>query len=99
MYPKINTLFENEQVKEILTRNENLVNQAAANVESFRNVLKDFVINHPEDFLGETLDETYKNIRLFTEVATAQYVTEITALYEEYLDIPSTSEDVINEYL
>ncbi len=99
MYPKINALFENEQVKEILTHNDNLIDQAVVDVESFRDVLKNFVVNHPEDFLGETLDETYKNIRLFTEVATAQYITEIVALYEEYLDISLTPEGVINEYL
>ncbi len=81
MFERINALMENEQVQEVLIANEELITEAAAQADEFSKVIKGFVIEHPEEFLGENTEETYKNIRLFAEVATAQYMTEITTLY------------------
>lgn len=86
MFERIDALMENTEVQEVLTANQELITEAAAQVDEFSKVLKGFVIEHPEEFLGENTEETYKNVRLFAEIATAQYMTEITTLYGSVME-------------
>jgi len=78
---QIQALMENEEVTNFLTENVEMLNEAEAAVGQFPTVLKQFVIEHPQEFIAESLDETFKNIRVFSEVATSQFITEVTSMY------------------
>jgi len=60
--------------------------------------LKNFTLEHPEEFLGENTEETYKNIRLFSEVATSQFMTELTHLCGSVIPEP-LQEAKVDDYL
>lgn len=79
----IETLLENESVKSFVELNETVIAEAEENVAQFKNDLKRFVLANPEEFLAESLNETRKNIRTFSEVATAQYMSEVSSFYSE----------------
>lgn len=96
MLKRVNALMESKEFREMFESNEELIQESAQHALNFAGVLKDFVINHPEEFIGEDLDVTYKNIRLFAEVATSQFLSEMSAMYSEFVKTPS---DIINEYL
>lgn len=80
MLQRVNALLESEG-SELLENYEDVVVEAISAVNDFQKELKAFVLNHPEDFIGENTEETFKNIRVFSEVGTAQYITEISNLY------------------
>ena len=41
-------------------------------------VLKPYIANNIEQFIGESLEDTIKNVRVFTEVATEHFLEEVT---------------------
>ncbi|MFW6246968.1 MAG: hypothetical protein ACOC22_02200 [bacterium] len=77
----IETLLENDSVKEFATKNEEVIKEAEEKTNQFRAFLKEFVLNNPKEFLAESLNETKKNIRTFSEVATAQFLAEVSSYY------------------
>ena len=96
----IATLLENEEIQDVLSENEQIIEEAADSVHNFNKVLKSFVLANPEEFIGESLDETFKNIRVFAEVATSQYLTEMSELSSSNLEIPEPiEEESIDSYL
>jgi len=46
-------------------------------IKEFPKTLKSFILANPSEFIGKNLDDTRKNIRVFTEVATAQFVNRL----------------------
>ena len=100
MSTKIQTLLENENVKTFLKDNQEMVQEAEASLGEFPKVLKAFILEHPTEFIDSTLEETKKNIRVFTEIATAQFITEVTTMYAQKAE--ATEQEVVNkieEYL
>lgn len=96
----IETLLENGTVQEFSSKNEHLINEAEEQTNRFRAYLKEFVFNNPEEFVAETLEETYKNMRAFSEVATAQFLAEVSSYYgEQTQQVHAVSEGTINDYL
>ena len=81
MASRIETLLENDEIKTFLEDNTEIIQEAEMAINDFSKVLKAFVLKHPKEFVSENLEETYKNIRVFTGIATAQYITEITNMY------------------
>ena len=88
MLNRINALMENEETKTLLSNNESLLTEAVGETVQFSNTLKAFIIKHPEEFLGENTAETFKNIRLFSEIATSQFLTEVTHVYGSQAAMP-----------
>jgi len=84
---RVQALLENEEVKTFLDGNKEAVNEAEMAIGEFPKVLKAFILEHPTEFVAENLEETRKNIRIFTEVATAQFVTEITNMYAQEAEV------------
>ena len=80
----INTILENEDFQNHLKENENVINEAEQMVDNFSKVLKSFVIAHPNEFIAESIDQTKKNIKVFSEVATCQYMSEVSSLLSPY---------------
>lgn len=97
---KIDQIMESEEVKTILSENEELIAEATESTHNFSKIMKAFVINNPSEFIGENLEETFKNIRVFSEVATAQYLTEISDIAGDNLVVQEpVVEASINDYL
>lgn len=73
----LQSLLESEETQMFLAKNENVITEMSNDVQNFGEIIKEYVFQNPDEFLGGTLEETFKNIRIFTEAATAQYITEI----------------------
>lgn len=77
----IQTLLESENIQEFMKEEAELLKEAEMVVAEFPNILKEFVLENPKEFMAESLEETRKNIRTFSEVATAQFICEVTSIY------------------
>jgi len=77
-----------------------VVCEAISAVHDLQKELKVFILNHPEEFISESIEDTYKNIRVFTEVAVSQYVTEISNLYGNLIEAQTKAGEAgLAEYL
>ena len=100
----LDTIFENEDFQNVMTENEAILTEAEAKINDFPKVLKSFILANPNEFIAENVDQMRKNIKTFTEVATAQYVQELSTVMSENFQIAETPEAIqehsaINEYL
>ncbi len=93
----LDQIMESEEVQSVLEENKEIIAEATESAYNFSKILKSFVLSNPEEFMGESIDETFKNVRVFSEVATAQYMTEISEIAGENLKI--TEKTDINDYL
>lgn len=100
MLDRINALLESEDAQILFENNQELITEAVEVASQFNGVLKSFVLEHPQEFLAENLEETYKNIRIFSEIATAQYLYEVSNFYgSNTVDPIQEQEEKINDYL
>ena len=97
MATRIETLLENEDVKTFLEDNTEIIQEAEMAISDFSKILKAFVLKHPKEFVSENLEETYKNIRVFTGIATAQYITEITNIHGSDILSENEAKKIIEE--
>jgi hypothetical protein len=99
MFQRVNALLESEG-NAIVEKHEDVIVEAMTVVNDFQKTLKAFVLNNPQEFIGENTEETYKNIRVFSEVGTSQFITEISNLYGGVIQEQTITEDKgIAEYL
>jgi hypothetical protein len=77
---RIKALVESEDFQTFISEAGDVVSDIASEVYGFSKVLKAFALNHPEEFLDETIEDTVKNLRVFSEIATAQYITELCSI-------------------
>ena len=99
MFDRVNALLESEG-NALVEKHEGVIVEAMTMVNEFQKDLKAFIINNPEEFIGESVEETYKNMRVFSEVATAQYVSEISSLYGGSIQEEVVTEDKgLSEYI
>jgi hypothetical protein len=89
----LETIFENEDFKNYMTENTELLTEAETAVEELPKILKSFVLANPTEFIGENLDQTKKNIKVFTEVATCQYIQELSSVMAEQLKVEEDAND------
>jgi hypothetical protein len=100
MLDRVNALMESEDTQNLIANNEKLITEAVQDTAEFNKLLKVFVLDHQEEFLGENTETTYKNIRIFSEVATAQFMTEVTNIYGNDLSDPiQEAQQTIGDYL
>lgn len=96
----IQALLESEDGQKYFEANQELIAEADIAVNDFRKTLKAFVLQNPKEFLAESLEETSKNIAVFSEVATAQFMTEVSSICGESAEIQENiSEQTINDYI
>lgn len=81
---KLNTILESEEYQVFESENQDVINEMDYKISNFSHVAKAYVLANPGEFIAENLDETYKNIVVFTEAATAQYMAELSAMYGSY---------------
>jgi len=99
MFQRVNALLESEG-NTLVEKHEEVIVEAMSLVNDFQKTLKAFVLNNPEEFIGENTEETYKNVRVFSEVGTAQFVAEVSNLYGGVIQEQTKNEDKgIAEYL
>lgn len=82
----LKSLMETEEMQTFLTEHQDLICEGAQEISEFSEVVKEYVRQNPSAFLEQNLNDTYKNIRIFSEVATAQYISELTAIYNQDID-------------
>ena len=82
----VESLLESEEMQAFVEKNETLIQEAAEQTREFGKFLKAFVLEHFEEFVGQNLEETYKNIRLFSEVSTMTFINE--AVHMKASEIP-----------
>ena len=73
----LSTLLENEGIASYLTENENLIMEASQNLAMFPQVIKNYIAENMQDFIGSNVNETYANMVVFTESAVSQYMHEL----------------------
>jgi hypothetical protein len=99
MFQRVNALLESEG-NVLVEKHEDVIVEAMTVVNDFQKTLKAFVLNNPQEFIGENTEETYKNIRVFSEVGTSQFVAEVSNLYGGTIQEQTVTEDRgIAEYL
>ena len=99
---RLQALLEQEDTKVFLEKNQDAILEMGQDVHEFGEIIKEYVHTNSDEFLGQNLDETYKNIRIFSEFATAQYVTELVGVNGQELiesEFNSTNSDALSEYL
>jgi hypothetical protein len=98
---KLNALMESEEMKSFTENNQEMINETAQAAEAFSAEIRDYVIKNPEIFIEAKVTDIEKNIRIFTEVAMCQFLTETTAINSVNTKIvePVTEENVLNDYI
>ena len=93
--------MESEEMKTLVENNQELINETAKEVELFTETIREYVIGNPEIFIDKKVSDIEKNIRIFTEAAICQYLTEVTAIKSADTKIvePVTEENVLNDYI
>jgi len=80
MFERVNALLESEGT-ELVEKHEDVIVEAMSLINDFQKNIKAFILSNPSEFIGENTDDTYKNMRVFTEVSLSQYIAEISNLY------------------
>jgi hypothetical protein len=98
---KLNALMETAEMGNFFENNQEIINEVAVQAGEFSDSIKDYVYANPEVFMEAEVSDMVKNIRIFSEAAMSQYMTEITAVasQESVILEPVTSENVLNDYI
>ena len=96
----LKTLLENEEVLQCISENEEMILEGEQNLIAFKEGLKQFVLDNPHEFIAENLEETTKNILVFSETALVQYMNELTHLMSDQIVQEHTiAESKISDYI
>lgn len=96
----IDALMESEEMQSFVENNTQLIEESVAATHDYGKTLKAFVLENFQEFVGANLEETYKNIRLFTEVATMTFINEaVHAQAAQIQEQEAIAEGGIEDYL
>lgn len=97
----LNAIMESEEMNLFVENNQELITEVTAASNEFGNVIFDYVMSNPDIFVEADLEDMKKNIRTFSEVSMAQYLTEVTALASKNAKFvePITPENALNDYI
>lgn len=96
----IDSLMESDEMKTFVESNGGLIEEAVAATHDYGKTLKAFVLENFQEFVGANLEETYKNIRLFSEVATMTFINEaVHAQASQIQEQEEIAEGGIDDYL
>ena len=100
-YDNVIALLESEETRKLFEGKEELINEANNIISNFPEILSEIVCIYPNEFLGSNIDETVKNIRVFAEAATAQFICEITQIYADAFPVQIEEEkrNILSDYL
>jgi len=80
----LENISKNEDIQNYMIENETLIQMMDEESDKFGERLKGFILANSEEFIGESIDEIKKNILTFSEIATAQYMKEVSAIVALY---------------
>lgn len=95
----VEALLENDENTNIMNENQEMINEADQMINEFRDVAKNFVAANSSEFIGEDAQDTYKNIRVFTEAATAQFMREVAGMASNVYKDQIGSRPKLDDYL
>lgn len=78
----LENLLNDETMKQYLESQEESILGGAQAFHEFPQVIKDYVQENLDQFIGKTVKETYDNIVQFTETAALQYLSDIVESIE-----------------
>lgn len=79
-------LIESEGTQNFLYENSALVESNIQQAGDFYGILREFIFSNVKEFIGESAEDTVKNVRVFCEVATSQFFAEISKQNEAILE-------------
>ncbi len=89
----------NVLIEEFTNDHPVIVTELNDRLEKFNGVLKDFVYENRSEFVSDSLENTYKNIKVFSEVATSQYMTELAEVVNQLTGDSTVMNESIDNYL
>lgn len=93
-------MLTSEAGQKTLSENSDKIEMMDAMVSQFNDVLKGFVMEHMVEFMGRDIQETYKNISVFSEVANAHFMNEISAMFANTMvETEIKAQQALNRYL
>lgn len=96
----VDSIMESEEMQSFVETHESLIEEAVIATHDYGKTLKAFVLENFQEFVGANLEETYKNVRLFSEVATMTFINEaVHAQASQIEDQEVVAESGIEEYL
>jgi len=96
---KLNALMESEEMKTFTENNQELITETSQAVEAFAEEIREYVVKNPDVFMDAKVENIEKNIRIFTEAAICQFLTEAVSVNSPKTDEPVTEENVLNDYI
>ena len=78
----LQVLLEDKGMQTLLQEKEVDIIGGAEAFHQFPQVVKDYVMENLDDFVGATVEETHQNIIEFTETAAFQYLNDIVEAIE-----------------
>ncbi|MEM4385358.1 MAG: hypothetical protein QXD03_02285 [Candidatus Anstonellales archaeon] len=67
----IEYIMEDEDFKDIMLENEDLIDEGTEVLAGFADVIKDFVVENIADFYDDDPDVMFENIATYSEIATS----------------------------
>jgi len=77
---QLQAILESEETAQMINENQDLFESLDQMKNDFPKVLKNYILENRAEFISNNLEETQKNIRIFSEVAMNQFLAEISAV-------------------
>jgi hypothetical protein len=97
----LNALMETEEMATFFENNQEVINETSQAAEMFSQTIFEYVVNNPDVFMDAEVENIEKNIRIFSEAAMCQFLTEAVAINSNDTVImePLTPENALNDYI
>jgi hypothetical protein len=93
--------MESEEMATFFENNQEVITETTQAAEIFSQTIFEYVINNPDVFMDAEVENIAKNIRIFSEAAMCQFMTEAVAINSNDTVIvePLTPENALNDYI
>ena len=97
---RVKALLEDTEVVSLLEDNQELIAEAGVEFEGWYDTLVNYISENIDEMLGDSLDDTMKNVRTFCSFSTSQFLAETSYLYGTKLhDAEILAEAEAHEFL
>jgi len=70
----LQAVLENEYISNYIDKNERKIYEMTSKFHAFPEIVKQYVVENLDDFVGDDLNETYENIKSFVSNSVFQYM-------------------------
>lgn len=101
MSTPLQELMESEEMAVMLENNQEIIDETNQAAEDFVDVIAEYVYRNPDAFIDDSVENIIKNVRVFSEVAMAQFLTEVTTANSQHVKHvePLTPENALDDYI